>query len=201
ELPTQLAILSLEWGAYLGDEALQHGVDAAVSSWRRFSANRHSPMGKIGGQYVNNQFVSGEAQRHGYAEGIVLDDAGNISEGGGENLFLVKDGVLLTPPLSASILGGITRDTVLTLAAGLGIETRQTTLSRDLLYLADEIFMTGTAAEVTPVRSVDGLIVGAGSRGPITESLQREFFSIVRGETEDRHGWMTAATRSEAVCA
>ncbi|MEM8933186.1 MAG: branched-chain amino acid transaminase [Acidobacteriota bacterium] len=198
--PASVAILSLEWGAYLGPEALENGVDAMVSSWRRFSPGSFAPMGKIGGQYVNNQFVSMEARDQGFAEGILLDAHGMVSEGGGENLFLVRDGVLLTPPVSSSILAGITRDAVVTLARDLGLEVRETSIPRDMLYLCDELFMTGTAAEVTPVRSIDRMPIGDGRRGPITRRLQEAFFDIVSGRTEDRHGWlMPARAATEAL--
>ncbi|MEM9593616.1 MAG: branched-chain amino acid transaminase [Acidobacteriota bacterium] len=190
-LPVEVALLSMEWGAYLGDGALENGVDAAVSSWRRFGSGTLAPLGKIGGQYVNNQLVTAEARENGYEEGIVLDAQGMVSEGAGENLFVVKDGTVWTPPLSASILSGITRHTVMTLAADLGIPLREQTMTRDFLYLADELFMTGTAAEVTPVRSLDRIPIGDGRRGPITERLQREFFDVVEGRTDDRHGWLT----------
>lgn len=194
--PVSVALMSLEWGAYLGPEALECGVDATVSSWRRFSSGSFAPMGKIGGQYVNNQFVSMEAHDQGFAEGIMLDAQGMVSEGGGENLFMVRDGIVLTPPVSNSILAGITRDAVLTLARDLGIEVQQASLPRDMLYLCDELFMTGTAAEVTPVRSVDGISIGNGRRGPITQRLQAAFFDIVHGRSEDRHGWLTPAFRT-----
>ncbi len=191
KLPVTVAVLSMEWGAYLGEGALENGVDAAVSSWRRFGSGTMAPLGKIGGQYVNNQFVSAEARINGYEEGIVLDANGYVSEGGGENLFLVKDGAILTPPMSSSILAGITRHTVLQLARDLGIEIREAVISRDFLYLADELFMTGTAAEITPVRSVDRMTIGEGRRGPVTELLQKEFFRLVNGEVEDRHRWLS----------
>lgn len=191
QCPVSVAILSLEWGAYLGPEAVEKGVDARVSSWRRLGSNAFAPMGKIGGQYVNNQWVSMEAHDGGFAEGILLDPQGMVSEGGGENLFLIRDGVILTPTVSSSILSGITRDAVITLAHDLGYEVRETSIPRDLLYLCDEMFMTGTAAEVTPVRSVDGLPVGAGERGPITHRLQEAFFALVSGRGDDRHGWLT----------
>ncbi len=190
-LPVVVAVLSMEWGAYLGEGALENGVDAAVSSWRRFGSGTMAPLGKIGGQYVNNQFVSAEARINGYEEGIVLDANGYVSEGGGENLFLVKDGAILTPPMSSSILAGITRDSVLQLARDLGVEIRECVISRDFLYLADEIFMTGTAAEITPVRSVDRMAIGDGRRGPVTALLQKEFFRLVNGEIDDRHGWLS----------
>lgn len=194
-LPVRVALLSMEWGAYLGEGALENGVDAAVSSWRRIGPDSMAPLGKIGGQYVNNQLVSAEARLNGYEEGIVLDDRGRVCEGGGENLFVVKQGTIVTPPMSASILAGITRDSVLRLAGDLGLSVEQATIPRDFLYLADEIFMTGTAAEITPVRSIDRMPVGNGARGPITERLQQAFFGIVEGRTHDRHGWLTL-TRS-----
>lgn len=190
-LPVVVAVMSMEWGAYLGEGAIENGVDAAISSWRRFSSGSMAPLGKIGGQYVNNQFVSAEARINGYEEGIVLDAQGYVSEGGGENLFVVKGGTVFTPTMSSSILNGITRDTVLKLAADRGLDVKECVISRDFLYLADEIFMTGTAAEITPVRSVDRIDIGDGRRGPITELLQKEFFAVVNGRSEDRHGWLT----------
>ncbi|NJL26980.1 MAG: branched-chain amino acid transaminase [Thermoanaerobaculia bacterium] len=189
--PVELTIFSFEWGRYLGPEAIEAGVDAAVSSWRRFAPGTMSALGKIGGQYVGNQFSSVEARLNGFAEGIMLDADGYVAEGAGENLFIVIDGELNTPPLSSSILAGITRDTVLTLARDRGLAVRETHLTRDMLYLADELFMTGTAAEVTPVRSVDRIPIGDGRRGPITEQLQADFFGIVNGTLPDRHGWLT----------
>lgn len=201
QLPVQMTIMSFEWGPYLGEGALENGVDAAVSSWRRFSSNTHLPLAKIGGQYVNNQLVAAQAHLDGYQEGIVLDEAGNVSEGSGENLFAIKDGTLLTPPVSSSILAGITRDTVLQLASDLGIERHEQTISRDLLYLADELFMTGTAAEITPVRSVDRIPIGNGERGPVTAQLQRAFFSMLRRDTADRHGWLTPARQTTPTLA
>jgi branched-chain amino acid aminotransferase len=198
KVPVNVVLLSFEWGAYLGDGALENGVDAMVSSWRRFAPGTMAPMGKIGGQYVNNQLASAEAHRNGYQEGILLDVQGYVSEGGGENLFAVKGGVILTPPLASSILAGITRDTVIVLARELGYEVRETGIARDLLYLADELFMTGTAAEITPVRSVDGIPVGSGRCGEVTAHLQKAFFEIVRGEVRDRHGWLTVAQKTGA---
>ncbi len=148
-------------------------------------------MAKIGGQYVNSQLVVMEARARGLAEGIVLDIYGYVSEGSGENIFVVYDGVIYTPPLSASILGGITRRIVLQLAEDLGYPVREQNIPREMLYAADELFFTGTAAEITPIRTVDGLPVGAGKRGPITEQLQVEFFAIIEGRKPDRHGWLT----------
>lgn len=187
-----VAMLSAEWGAYLGAGALENGVDAQVSSWRRFGSGSLAPMAKIGGQYVNNQWVSTQAHLDGYQEGIVLDAAGMVSEGGGENLFLVRDGVIYTPPVSSSILAGITRDSVFVLARGLGLEVREAPISREFLYLVDEIFMTGTAAEITPVRSVDRLEIGPP--GPITQQLQQLFFDTVYGRRPDEHGWLSPPT-------
>lgn len=194
--PTSAVIFTIEWGRYLGPEAIEEGVDAGISSWRRFAPGSLLPMGKIGGQYVNNQFASMEARDNGFAEAIMLDHQGYVSEGGGENLFVVKNGKILTPPTASSILAGITRDTVLTLAADLGFEVSFTTICREMLYLADEIFMTGTAAEITPVRSVDRSPIGSGRRGPVTQRLQDEFFAVVSGETDDRHGWLTPVPKS-----
>lgn len=197
--PVDMAIFAIEWGRYLGSEAIEQGVDVAVSSWRRFNASVAAPLGKIGGQYVTSQFVSIEATGNGFAEGLMLDESGMVCEGAGENIFVVLDGELITPPLSASILGGITRDTLITLAQDLGIPLRFEAISRDMLYIADEMFMTGTAAEVSPVRSVDRVPIGNGSRGPITERLQREFFGIIEGEIDDRHGWLTPVPQLESV--
>ena len=197
--PTSAVIFSIEWGRYLGPEAIEEGVDAGVSSWRRFAPGSLSALGKIGGQYVNNQYASMEARDNGFTEAIMLDYQGLVSEGGGENLFVVKNGGIVTPPATSSILAGITRDSVLTLAADLGFEIREATISRDMLYLADEIFMTGTAAELTPVRSVDRVPVGRGRRGPVTQRLQQEFFAVVSGRTEDRHGWLTSVASRQNV--
>lgn len=185
---TQVTIYSVNWGRYLGEKGIDEGVDVAVSSWRRIAS---STMAKIGGQYINNQQISMEAKRHGYAEGISLDTEGNISEGAGENLFLVIDGELYTPPVAASILLGITRDTVMKLAADLNVPIHQQVMPREMLYMADEVFMTGTAAEITPIRSVDGIPVGAGKPGPITKAIQKEFFGVVNGQLVDRYGWLT----------
>ena len=158
-----------------------------------------APLGKIGGQYVTSQFVSIEAQQNGYAEGILLDERGHVCEGAGENIFAVIDGEIVTPSLAGSILGGITRDSVITLARDLGMTVTFAPISRDMLYLAEELFMTGTAAEVTPLRSVDRIPVGNGGRGPITKALQDAFFGIVEGTSEDTHGWLTPVPRFESV--
>lgn len=187
----ETVIFTMEWGSYLGAEALEGGVDVGVSSWRRMAPDTYPAMGKIGGQYVNSQFIVMEALDRGFQEGIALDINGYVSEGSGENLFLVRKGVLYTPPLWGSILEGITRSCVIQLAADLGYEVREQMISREALYIADELFFCGTAAEITPIRSVDQVTIGAGARGPITGALQSRFFGIVRGELPDSHGWLT----------
>ena len=189
--PMQLIIAVWNWGAYLGKEALEQGVDVGVSSWRRMAPDTFPASAKVGGHYANSQLIRMEAAEHGYAEGIALDIYGYVCEGSGENIFIVQDGALITPPLSASILGGITRNCVMTLARDLGYEVKEALISREQLYIADEIFFTGTAAEITPIRSVDHIIVGPGRRGPIAARLQDEFFKIVQGQSPDRYRWLT----------
>ncbi len=189
--PVEVAVASFPWGRYLGEEALEEGVDVMVSSWRRVAPDTHPGMAKVGGNYVNSAFVAMEAADNGFTEGVVLDVQGYVSEGSGENVFVVRDGVVSTPPLSSSILPGVTRKVVLTLCADLGIPVREALLPREMLYVADEVFFTGTAAEITPVRSVDRIPVGAGRRGPITARLQEEFFALAEGRLPDRHGWRT----------
>lgn len=188
--PVEVMVAAVEWGAYLGAEALEQGVNVTVSSWNRVAPNTLPAMAKAGGNYLSSQLIVMEAVRHGYAEGIALDVNGNLSEGSGENLFVIRDGVIHTPPLTAALLPGITRDSVIILAKQLGYEVREQNLPREALYVADELFFTGTAAEVTPIRSVDGLVVGAGKRGPITTAIQQAFFGLFSGETEDRWGWL-----------
>ena len=183
-------IAALEWGAYLGAEALELGVDVCVSSWTRPAANTLPTMAKAGGNYLSSQLVVMEAVRHGYVEGIALDTSGLLSEGSGENLFIIRDNVIFTTPVTAAILPGITRDAVLILAREYGYEIREQNLPREALYLADELFFTGTAAEISPIRSVDGITIGAGKRGPITTVLQNAFFGLFNGETEDKWGWL-----------
>ncbi len=195
--PVEVAILTLEWGAYLGSEALEEGVDVVVSTWRRMAPSTHPAMAKIGGNYVNSQLMTMEARDAGFAEAIALDVEGYVSEGSGENVFVVRDGVVYTPSLAHSILPGVTRQVAITLLRDLGYEVREVSLPREMLYLADEIFLTGTAAEITPVRSVDRVPVGTGLRGPVTERLQRAFFDVVTGRVQDRHGWLTPVVRSE----
>lgn len=189
--PVQTIIATIEWGRYLGPEAIEQGVDVGVSSWRRMAPDTFAAMAKIGGQYVNSGFVVMEARDRGFVEGIALDIYGYVSEGSGENLFLVHKGIIYTPPMSASILGGITRDCAITLARDLGYEVREVMIPREMLYIADELFFTGTAAEISPIRSVDQQPIGSGSRGPITQRLQEEFFGITEGRIPDRHGWLT----------
>lgn len=188
--PVEVAVAALDWGKYLGDEALEQGVDVGVSSWTRIAPNTLPAMAKAGANYMNSQLIKLEAAQHGYSEGIALDINGYVSEGSGENIFLVRDGKLITPPLAASVLPGITRDTIITLAREEGIPVIEERIPREALYLADELFFTGTAAEITPIRSVDGIQVGAGRRGPITERLQQAFFGVINGEREDRWGWL-----------
>ncbi len=188
--PVDVAIFALNWGAYLG-EAIEHGADVCVSSWQRPAPNTLPSWAKAGGNYLSSQLIAAEARRGGYDEGIALGHNGLLSEGAGENLFVVKRGKLLTPPSSAGSLAGITRDSVLTLASDLGIPVEERDLPREALYTADEVFMTGTAAEITPVRSVDRKPVGTGKPGPITKALQQAFFGLCDGRTEDRWGWLT----------
>ncbi|MBO9314416.1 MAG: branched-chain amino acid transaminase [Chloroflexus sp.] len=191
--PVEVAIATIEWGKYLGAEAMEQGVDVCISSWNRFAPNTMPALAKAGGNYMNSQLIKMEAITNGYAEGIALDADGHISEGSGENLFLVRNGIVYTPPLTSSILSGITRDTVITLLRDMGVEVREQILPREMLYLADELFFTGTAAEVTPIRSVDRIPVGSGRRGPITAAVQEAFFGIVQGERPDRYGWLEYA--------
>jgi branched-chain amino acid aminotransferase len=188
--PIDVMVAAYPWGKYLGDDALTKGVSVKVGTWARMAPNTLPAMAKAGGNYLSSQLIVMEAQRHGYAEGIALDTNGNLSEGSGENLFVIRDGVIFTPPLTAALLPGITRDTIMTLARELGHEVREQNLPREALYLADELFFTGTAAEVSPIRSVDGIAIGAGKRGPITTAVQKAFFGLFNGETEDKWGWL-----------
>jgi len=197
--PTEVVLITMEWGRYLGQEAIEQGVDVQVSSWRRIAPDTFASMAKIGGQYVNSQFISMEAHDNGFSEGIALDYSGYVSEGAGENIFVIHDGIVFTPGIGSSILQGITRDTVLTLLKDLGVEVRFEPIARDMLYIADEIFFTGTAAEVSPIRSVDRIPVGAGKRGPITKAVQDEFFAITAGKKPDRHNWLTQVRQPEAA--
>ena len=190
EQPAEVAIAAMAWGAYLGEEALSRGVSVCVSSWQRLAPNTMPTMAKAAGNYLSSQLIAMEAKRLGFDEGLALDTRGMVSEGPGENLFMVQDGILSTPPVTASILPGITRASLITMARAEGLEVREVDIGRDALYGADELFFCGTAAEVTPIRSLDGLAIGAGRRGPITEQLQKKFFGLFDGETPDLWGWL-----------
>jgi branched-chain amino acid aminotransferase len=185
-----VAVMVSPWGAYLGEDGLRNGIRACITSWNRLAPNTMPPGVKAGGNYLSSQLIGLEARDRGFEEGIGLGSDGLLSEGAGENIFLILNGCLLTPPASSSILSGITRDTVIKLAAALGIETRETTISREQLYAADEIFMTGTAAEVTPVKQVDHIEIGEGGCGPLTRKIQDEFFGLFDGRTRDQWGWL-----------
>lgn len=189
--PVNVFIAVWPWGKYLGQEALESGVDVCVSSWTRLAPNTMPTLAKAGANYMNSQLIKMEAIVNGYVEGIALDAAGYVSEGSGENLFIVRNGKLETPPLGNSVLPGITRDCVITLAKEMGLEVIEKMVPREALYIADEVFFTGSAAEITPIRSVDKVKVGAGSRGPITEQLQKRFFGVLSGEAEDKYNWLT----------
>jgi branched-chain amino acid aminotransferase len=189
--PVEAAILVWEWGAYLGAGALEQGVDVRVSSWTRSAPNTFPAMAKSVANYANSSLIKMEAVLDGYSEGIALDPEGHLSEGSGQNLFLVRDEILYTPPLAASVLPGITRDSVMALARDLGFTVREQDLPREMLYVADEVFFAGTAAEITPIRSVDKIAVGAGKRGPVTAAIQQAFFDCINGKIPDRHGWLT----------
>jgi len=190
DTPIETYLACWEWGKYLGDEAMEQGVDVCVSSWTRIAPNTLPALSKAGANYMNSQLIRMESHINGYAEGIALDASGYVSEGSGENIFVVRDGKILTPPLGASVLPGITRDTVMQLAQSLGIPLVESLVPREMLYIADEVFFSGTAAEVTPIRSVDRITIGAGKRGPITEKLQKAFFNLVEGKSADVHGWL-----------
>ena len=197
--PVEVMIAVWKWGKYLGEEAIEGGVDVCVSSWNRMAPNTFPAMAKATGNYLNSALIKMEALANGYEEGIALDNAGRISEGSGENIFLVYGGRILTPPLAGTILPGITRDSVMRLAVDAGYTVVEQQIAREMLYVADEIFFTGTAAEITPIRSVDRIPVGSGRRGPVTERLQKEFFSLVEGLSEDRYGWLTPMPVEAAV--
>ncbi len=189
--PVVVAIAILQWGKYLGPEALEQGVDVMVSSWNRIGPNTLPAMAKCAANYMNSQLIKMEAITYGFVEGIALDTSGYISEGSGENIFIIHKGAIYTPPLGASILPGITRDSVITIARELGYEVIEKMLAREILYIADEVFFTGSAAEVTPIRSVDKIIIGPGKIGPITKKIQTYFFDIIEGRREDKYRWLT----------
>jgi branched-chain amino acid aminotransferase len=189
--PVEVYIASWVWGKYLGQEAIDDGVDVCVASWARMHNNTLPPTAKSAANYMNSQLIKMEAITNGYVEGIALDTEGNVSEGSGENIFLVRHGVLYTPPLASAVLPGITRNSVTRIARNLGLEVIEQVIPRAALYIADEIFFTGTAAEITPIRSIDRIRIGAGKRGPVTASLQKEFFAITSGEKEAPGNWLS----------
>ena len=188
--PVNVVIAAWDWGSYLGEEGMENGVDIGVSSWRKPAPDTFPAMAKCGANYMNSQLAKIEAIEHGYDEAIMLDYAGHVSEGSGENIFLVEDGVLHTPSLGSSNLRGITRDSIIKVARDLGYEVIEETIVRERLYLADEVFFTGTAAEVTPIRSIDHKTIGIGKRGPVAEKIQSTFFEIVEAKVEDKYGWL-----------
>jgi len=191
------AVLLWEWGAYLGADAIENGVDVRVSSWNRIAPNTFPAAAKATANYANSVLIKMEAVLDGYAEGVALDTMGYVSEGSGQNLFVVRKNILYTPPVSSSILGGITRDSVITIARGLGYDVREEVLPREMLYLADEAFFCGTAVEVTPIRTVDKMPIGTGKR-PVTEAIRRTFFDILNGELPDTHNWLTFVYEDDA---
>jgi len=206
--PVDVVVAAWKWGKYLGSEAIENGVDVRVASWTRMAPNTFPALAKATANYMNSILIRQEAAIDGYAEGIALDVNGYVSEGSGENVFIVRDNKIMTPPLGASILAGITRASVLKIARELGFEVVETLIPREMLYVADEVFFSGTAAEVTPVRSIDRIPVGNGRRGPITERIQKEFFAYIAGEIPDRYGWFSpvhperaAETRKPALAA
>jgi branched-chain amino acid aminotransferase len=188
--PVDVAIMLWEWGAYFTKDAIEVGLDVKVATWARIAPNTMPGLAKSVANYANSQLIKMEAVAEGYAEGIALDTQGNLSEGSGQNVFVVRDGVIHTPPLGSSILAGITRDSVITIARELAFEVREHVLPREVLYIADEVFFVGTAVEVTPIKSVDRITIGSGRRGPITEQIQQRFFQIVQGAAPDTHGWL-----------
>jgi branched-chain amino acid aminotransferase len=197
--PIEVYIACWDWGKYLGAEAHEKGVDVCVSSWTRLAPNTLPAMAKAAANYMNSQLIKMEAVTNGYSEGIALDATGYVSEGSGENIFLIRDGKIYTPPLGTSALPGITRDTVLTLCKELAFPVIEQAIPREWMYIADELFFTGTAAEITPIRSVDRIPIGNGSSGPMTQRLQKEFTAIVTGKVEDRHGWLAMVNAPDRV--
>jgi branched-chain amino acid aminotransferase len=191
EVPVETFIIAWRWGRYLGEDALETGVDCCVSSWRRAAPDTLPTLAKAGGHYLSSQLTKMEARLDRYLEGIMLDSFGFVAEGSGENLFLVRDGVLYTSPIASGILQGITRDSVLRIARDMDIEVREQQLPREMLYIADELFLTGTAAELTPIRSMDRIQIGEGKPGPITRAIQSRFLGIAQGKIEDPYGWLT----------
>jgi branched-chain amino acid aminotransferase len=197
--PVDAAIILWEWGTYLGQEALERGVDVKVSSWSRMAPNTLPALAKSAANYANSALIKMDALADGYSEGIALDVAGEVSEGSGQNIFIVRGDTIHTPPIASSILGGITRDSIMILARELGFAVVEAAIPREALYIADEVFLVGTAAEVTPIRSVDKITIGSGGRGPVTERVQRAFFGVINGELPDRHGWLTYVNAAEEM--
>jgi branched-chain amino acid aminotransferase len=199
ESPVETYIPCWPWGAYLGEDAMEKGVDACVSSWARMQPNTIPAMAKVAGNYLSGQLIKMEALRNGYAEGIALTPDGMISEGSGQNIFIVKNGIIYTPHVNGTLLHGITRNAVITMAGDLGFELREQEMPREMLYTADEIFLSGTATEVAPIRSVDRIEIGNGKRGPITQQIQQRFLDTVHGRIEDTHGWLTYVRAEKAA--
>ena len=197
--PVDVAVMVWEWPAYFTKEAIEEGIDVKISTWARNAPNTTPAIAKSVANYANAQLIKLEAIADGYAEGIALDTQGNLSEGSGQNIFIVRDGLLYTPPIGNSVLAGITRDSVIIIAKELGFEVREQTLPREMLYIADEVFFVGTAVEVTPIKSVDRVKIGPGRRGPITEAIQQRFFQIVKGQVPDTHGWLQPVHTAEAA--
>jgi branched-chain amino acid aminotransferase len=197
--PIEIYLLAWHWGKYLGPDALERGIDVCVSSWNRIAPNTLPALAKAAANYMNSQLIHMEALTNGYTEGIALDSQGNVSEGSGENIFVVRQGRIMTPPLTSSVLPGITRMSVITLAQEQGYSVVETTVPREMLYIADEVFFVGTAAEVTPIRSVDRILVGKGKPGPITLQLQESLLSIAEGRVQDRYGWLTLCDQPVAA--
>jgi len=189
--PVHVYLPCWPWGAYLGEGALENGVDACVSTWQRVAPNTIPAIAKIAGNYLSGQLIKMEALANGFAEAIALGTDGLLSEGSGQNVFIVSNGTVYTPPINGTLLAGITRDTILSLTSDLGIPVKERPIPREMLYGADEVFLTGTASEVTPVRSIDRLTIGRGRRGPVTEQIQRRFLDVVHGRVADGHGWLT----------
>jgi branched-chain amino acid aminotransferase len=196
--PIDAAIMLWEWGTYLGADALENGVDVKVSSWSRMAPDSFPSLAKTSANYANAQLIKMEAIVDGYAEGIALDSFGFVSEGSGQNIFIVRNGALYTPPMAAAILPGITRDSVITLARELGYRVHEEMLPREILYIADELFFAGTAVEITPIRSVDKIVIGSGTRGPVTTAIQRAFFDVISGVAPDTHNWLTYVNQDAA---
>ena len=199
--PVDVVVAAWQWGKYLGPEALEQGVDVRVSSWNRMAPNTFPALAKATGNYMNSILIRQEAAIDGYAEGIALDVNGHVSEGSGENIFVVRDEKIFTPGFGSSILGGITRASIIRMAKDFGYEIVETNIPREMLYIADEVFFTGTAAEVTPVRTIDKIKIGNGKRGPITERLQKEFFAYIGGDIPDRYGWLTPIYSDSEIAA